>query len=89
MELHKRDYWTIAAIVPLLVVSVLGTGKGKGRAIPMDERHGASLAALKAGKNRSEVELVCTTCHSKSSLPLPAQHPPKEQCLSCHELPAP
>jgi hypothetical protein len=88
MVLHKRDYWTFAGIVLLLVVLALGTGKGKGRAIPLDERHGASLDAIKAGKKRSAVELICTTCHSKSSLPLPAQHPPKEQCLSCHELPA-
>jgi hypothetical protein len=87
MQLHKRDYWTIAAILVLLVVLALGTRKGKGKPIPLDARHNPSLSAVHAGKSRGEIELICTTCHSKSSLPLPVQHPPKEQCLACHDLP--
>ena len=84
MTLGKRDFFVLAALIVLLVVLTLGTGKGNGKSIPLDERHQPSYDAIKSGKSRSEIELICTTCHSKSSLPLPQGHPPKEQCLLCH-----
>ena len=85
MKLSRRDYFTGAGVALLIAVLAFGTGKGKGKDIPQDERHQASYDALKSGKDRTEVELICTTCHSKSSLPLPKGHPPKEQCLICHK----
>ena len=85
MKLSRRDSIVIGAIVLLLGVLAYGTGKGKGKNIPLDDRHRPSYDALAIGKSRAEVELVCTTCHSKSSLPLPEGHPPKEQCLICHK----
>lgn len=85
MKIGRRDSIVIAAVVLLLGLLALGSGRGKGKSIPLDDRHRPSYAALEAGKNRAEVELVCTTCHNKSSLPLPEGHPPKEQCLICHE----
>ena len=85
MKLSRRDYFSIAAVVLLIAVLAFGTGKGKGKDIPLDDRHRPSYDALQSGKNRAEIELVCTTCHCKSSLPLPDGHPPKEQCLICHK----
>jgi len=85
MKLRRRDHLTIAAAILLIAVLAFGTRKGKGMDIPLDDRHRPSYDALRSGKNRAEVELVCTTCHCKSSLPLPEGHPPKEQCLICHK----
>jgi hypothetical protein len=85
MRLSRRDYYTIAAVVVLIAVLAFGTGRGKGKLIPLDDRHRPSYDAINGGKSHAEIELICTTCHSKSSLPLPQGHPPKEQCLICHE----
>lgn len=86
MKFDARDGVALAVVATLIGVLAFGTGKGKGRAIPLDDRHRPSYDALKKGREKSEVELLCTTCHSKSSIPLPSGHPPKEQCLSCHPL---
>lgn len=86
MKLSSRDWIAIAVVAVLLGVLALGTGKEKGKTIPLDDRHRSSYDALKAGESRARVELICTTCHSKSSLPMPAGHPPKEQCLVCHDV---
>lgn len=86
MKLSGRDWFALVAVIVVIGVLALGTRKGKGKQVPLDDRHQASYDALKAGKDKAEVELVCTTCHSKSSLPLPKGHPPKEQCLICHGL---
>jgi hypothetical protein len=86
MRLSRRDYYTIAAVVVLIAVLAFGTGRGKGKPIPLDDRHRPSYDAINGGKSHVEIELICTTCHSKSSLPLPQGHPPKEQCLICHKL---
>jgi hypothetical protein len=85
MKLPRKNYLTIAGISILLALLAWGTGKGKGKDIPLDDRHRPSYDALRGGRSRAEVELICTTCHSKSSLPLPKDHPPKEQCLLCHK----
>jgi len=42
--------------------------------------------AIKSGRTQAETELVCATYHDPGSLPLPKNHPPKEQCLICHVL---
>jgi len=65
---------------------LLGSSKGKGKDIPLDDRHRPMYDALKSGRTRAETELVCSTCHGKSSIPLPKEHPPKEQCLICHMM---
>jgi len=85
MKVRRRDAVFIAAIALLIGVLAFGTVKGKGKDIPLDDRHRSSYRALESGESRARVELVCTTCHSKSSLPLPKGHPPKEQCLLCHK----
>ena len=81
-----RDYLCIAAVGALLVFLALGAGKGKGKNVPLDERHRSCYEGLKNGRSRSDCELLCVTCHSNSSIPLPKNHPPKEQCLICHLL---
>jgi hypothetical protein len=87
VKLSSRDYLCIAAVVVLLVVLALGSGKGKGKNVPFDDRHRSIYQGLKSGRSRADSELLCATCHGPSSIPLPKDHPPKEQCLICH-LPA-
>lgn len=84
MKLTGRD-WLIVAIVAVLVGFLsLGAGKGKGKDVPQDERHKALYDAMKSGRTWAATELICATCHGQSSIPLPKNHPPKEQCLICH-----
>lgn len=84
--LTERDFLYIIVLLVLLSVLTIGSTRGKGREVPLDDRHRSIYEAIKAGRNRAETELVCASCHSKSSLPLPKNHPPKEQCLICHQL---
>jgi hypothetical protein len=86
VKLSRRDSFSIVAVFILLLVLALGTLRGKGQDTPFDDLHRSSYLAIKSGRSRTDVELVCTTCHSKSSLALSKQHPPKEQCLLCHKL---
>lgn len=85
-KLTGRDWLSIAAVLSLIGISLLGSARGKGQHVPADGRHMPIYDALKSGRTQAETELICTTCHSKSSVPLPKDHPPKEQCLICHLL---
>jgi hypothetical protein len=88
MKVTGRD-WLIAACVTVLIGFLsLGAGKGKGKNVPLDDRHRPLIDAMKSGRTRAATELVCATCHGRSSIPLPGKHPPKEQCLICHLFPA-
>ena len=84
MSISGRDSLCIAAVAVLIGVLTLGTGKGKGKPVPVDDRHRPIYDALQGGRSRLDTELLCSSCHSKNSLPLPKDHPPKEQCLICH-----
>ena len=86
MKFSRRDYLTIGAVTLLVGVLALGTLKGQGPSTPFDDLHRPSYVAIKNGQSQKQVELVCTTCHSKSSLAFTKRHPPKEQCLICHKL---
>jgi hypothetical protein len=86
MRLSKRDSFFVGGIAVVLVVLALGTLKGQGQNTPFDDLHRPSYVAIKNGRSQAQVELVCTTCHSKSSLAFTKTHPPKEQCLICHKL---
>ncbi|GFO66431.1 cytochrome c [Geomonas limicola] len=86
MKLSGRDWVGIIGVALLIGLLGLGVGKGRGKTIPLDDRHRSSYQALKEGRDRAHVELICTTCHNQSSQPLPKNHPPKEQCLVCHDL---
>ncbi|HBG05247.1 MAG: cytochrome C [Geobacteraceae bacterium GWC2_58_44] len=85
-KISGRDYLLLAAVAVLIGVLSLGSGRGKGKNIPLDDRHRTVYDAIKEGRSRAESELICATCHSKSSIPLPKEHPPKEECLICHLL---
>lgn len=86
-KISSRDWVVVAAVAALIVFLSMGAGKGRGKSIPLDDRHSPLVQAMKGGRTQAETELVCATCHGKSSLPLPKDHPPKEQCLICHLLP--
>lgn len=86
MRLNRRDYFIIGLILVLLAALSLGSRFGKGKPVPKDRQHRSVFDDLRTGRTRSEVELLCTTCHSESTRPLPKGHPPKEQCLICHKL---
>ena len=85
-NLNERDFLYIFVLVVLLATLTVGASHGKGRKVPADDRHRTIYEGIKSGRSRTQTELVCSTCHSKSSLPLPKDHPPKEQCLICHLL---
>ena len=85
--ISSRDWVVVTAVAALIVFLSMGAGKGRGKSIPLDDRHSPLVLAIKGGRSQAETELVCATCHGKSSLPLPKNHPPKEQCLFCHILP--
>ena len=82
----SSDMLWVAAAAVLIGVLSFGAGKGKGKNIPVDDRHRPLYDAIRSGRSQAETELICATCHGQSSIPLPKNHPPKEQCLICHLL---
>lgn len=86
MSWKRNDLLVIVGVVVLLVVLAAGSLRRKGKPIPKDFQHATIYQDLKNGRPSREIELACTTCHSKSSVPLPDRHPPKEQCLTCHPV---
>lgn len=83
-KMRGRDSLFIAGVVVVVGVLALGAGRGKGKNVPADDRHKSVYDSLKNHRNRADIELLCCTCHGKSAIPLPKDHPPKEQCLICH-----
>lgn len=85
-RISGRDWLIAGAAVALIGFLSMGAGKGKGKNLPVDDRHKPLYEAIKSGRTQAETELICATCHGPTSLPLPENHPPKEQCLICHVL---
>ena len=86
MRITKRDLLAIAALVFLLAVLIVSTGREKAKMVPADDKHRPFYEAMEKGADRVETERKCTTCHNPRTNPLPKKHPPKEQCLICHKL---
>ena len=85
MVLKMRDWFFIAIIGAILAILLVNTGGQKPRNVPSDNKHRPLLNAISEGKAREEVEKACTSCHNARAIPLPKNHPPKEQCLICHK----
>lgn len=85
-QLKGVDYILIAVLAAMVAGLIIVPGKGHGKHVPVDPRHLPIYDAVEAGRSQAETELVCLTCHGKSTNPLPQNHPPKEQCLICHLL---
>jgi len=86
MKVTRGELLTIAAVVLVLVVLIMSTARDKTKRVPADDKHRGFYEAMKKGGDRIEVERGCITCHNSQAIPLPTKHPPKEQCLICHEL---
>jgi hypothetical protein len=87
MKVTRRDWTFLAVIVAVLGVLLVNTGKVKAKKVPYDDRHRQFHEAMRKGGDRMEAEKGCASpCHGSPSLPLPKDHPPKEQCLLCHKL---
>lgn len=84
--IKKKDWFLIAGIALLLAILIIGGTRNKGRRVPADEKHSPFIEALTKGRDRKEAETGCIKCHNPQSLPLPKDHPPKEQCLICHKI---
>jgi mono/diheme cytochrome c family protein len=84
MPLRPRDITFAAIIGGLLLVLALNSLRTRPRATPDTPDHRPFAAALARGAQRGAVEKGCVACHGPASRPLPANHPPKEQCLICH-----
>ncbi len=86
MTLKKRDWFFITTIGAVLAALLLINNVGeKPRNVPLDNKHRPLLEAIAKGKAREEVEKACPSCHNAQAIPLPKNHPPKEQCLICHK----
>ncbi len=84
MKVTKRD-WLFAAVVAIVLgILLLNNLKEKPKRVPADDRHRSLMERLAKGAPREGVERECAACHTARNLPLPAHHPPKEQCLLCH-----
>lgn len=87
MKVAKRDWIFLAVIIAVLgTLLVVSTGKVKAKRVPYDEKHRQFYVVMHNGGNRMEAEKGCVTCHGFPYIPLPRDHPPKEQCLLCHKL---
>jgi hypothetical protein len=86
MKFAKKDWIFPAVIVALLGTLYAGTGKDQAQKVPDDGQHSPFYEAMHKGGDRKELEKCCAACHGTRSRPLPAGHPPKEQCLLCHKL---
>lgn len=86
MKVSKVDVLFVLAIVAVLGVLVIGTGRERSKKVPADESHRTFYELVKKGDNREGVEKGCIACHGVQRKPLPKGHPPKEQCLLCHKL---
>jgi len=84
MPLQRRDWQFIAIIGSLLLLLMINLLRDKPPLTPGDAQHRSFLQALARGEGRAVVEKGCLDCHNQQQWPLPAQHPPKEQCLVCH-----
>jgi len=84
MPLKRRDWPFIAFVCALLLALYFNRLSDKPPATPGDAQHLPFLKALAQGEVRSSIEKGCIGCHNPKQRPLPAQHPPKEQCLICH-----
>ena len=84
MPLRTRDIIVIAAAGGLLLVLALNSLRARPVAMSASAAHRPFAEALTRGEQRSVVEKGCPVCHSPAGRPLPAKHPPKEQCLLCH-----
>ena len=84
MKITKRDWLFAAMIAMVLGILLVSSGKKKPKRVPGDDIHRPLVESLAKGAKREAVELECADCHNARKIPLPAGHPPKEQCLLCH-----
>jgi hypothetical protein len=84
MKFAARDWIFIAVIAIVLGVLLFSTLRKMPAKTPADAVHRPFLQALARGTSREDVERKCPGCHNPQAFPLPAKHPPKEQCLICH-----
>jgi len=85
MKPKRSDYQFIAIIGLMLAFLLFSTFKDKPTKIPLDDTHRPLLERVMQGGSRKDVEKLCLACHGPQAVPLSAKHPPKEQCLICHE----
>ena len=86
MNISKRDWLFIIAIIALLGFLLTRSGNGKSKTIPYNDKHRQFYETVHTGGSRADFEKICLTCHSAATMPLSKGHPPKEQCLICHSL---
>ena len=86
MRVTKRDLIAIPVVLVIAIVIITSRGHEKARAVPADEKHRSFYQAIEKGIARKDVEKGCAVCHGSNANPLAEKHPPKEQCLICHQL---
>lgn len=86
MKIAKRDFIIVVVIGAVLGFLFMGKGKLKAGYVPYNDKHRPFYEAMSKGGDRKDVEKGCATCHGIQGAPLSRYHPPKEQCLICHEM---
>jgi cytochrome c5 len=85
MAIKRRDLGFIGIVVLLLAILLATSFRHKPKSLPADGEHRPFAEALARGEGRESVEKGCPACHGGPGRPLPPKHPPKEQCLICHQ----
>lgn len=86
MKIARKDWIFVAVIVVVLGALLVGKSRQKAGVVPHDDKHARFYEVVSKGGERMEVEKGCGACHGGQSVPLSKGHPPKEQCLICHNL---
>lgn len=86
MKLTRRDGFFVLVVAALLGVLIVTGRTEKTKMLPRDKNHAPFYERMEKGGQRMEVERMCGACHNVNAVPLPRNHPPKEQCLLCHRL---
>ena len=85
MQISQRDGLFIGAALIIVAVLVFGTSKKLGPDIPVNAVHKVFFRQLERGDKRLTLEKGCIVCHP--ALIRSKKHPPKEECMVCHQLP--
>jgi len=91
VKLRKGDIIFIVIVVAIFLVFYLISGDVKTKAVPRNAQHQQVYDMLAAGKSKSDIDLVCVTCHDGVNIKFPPDHPVKPtggkmSCHLCHRM---
>ncbi len=85
MKPKNSGYILLIVVGVAMAFLLFASFQSKSVKIPRDANHLPLLAMIAEGGNREVTERECFGCHGSQAVPLSRKHPPKEQCLLCHQ----